>query len=193
MIERIQIPHQQYKLVYGASSIVQKLNNNFHYYSGSLIYDFEADEIIPPFNPVLVSMGKIYLGNINSSYDIESLKEKNITHIVSCIDSYEAPFPDDFNYLIIDCHDNIYNNISIAFEQTNKFIRNAVTDNKSVLIHCFGGRSRSAAVLIAYLMYYYQMTPFEALTLLQEKRPIVQPNKKFMEQLFQFHDSISNI
>ena len=193
MIERIQIPHQQYKLVYGVSSLIQKFNNTFHYYPGSLIYNFEADEIVPPYNPVLVDMGKIYLGNINSSYDIKSLKEKNITHIVSCIDSYEAPFKDDFNYLIVDCHDNVHNNINIAFEQTNKFIRNAITENKSVLIHCFGGRSRSAAILIAYLMFYYQMTPFEALTLLQDKRSIVLPNKHFMDQLVKYHNLLSNI
>ena len=45
------------------------------------------------------------------------------------------------------------------------------------------GKSRSATVIIAFLMQKYHSTPEEALARLRECRPICEPNEGFMEQL----------
>ncbi|EFJ09799.1 hypothetical protein SELMODRAFT_27710, partial [Selaginella moellendorffii] len=55
-----------------------------------------------------------------------------------------------------------------------------------VLVHCIGGRSRSAAVLIAYLMWKEGCSFDEALESLVECRKSVSPNNGFIRQLHEF-------
>lgn len=45
------------------------------------------------------------------------------------------------------------------------------------------GKSRSATIVCAYLMYKYQLSPAEALAQLNEGRPVCEPNPGFQEQL----------
>ena len=49
------------------------------------------------------------------------------------------------------------------------------------------GKSRSATVVVAYLMRKFQMTPLEALTRLREARGVCEPNLGFMHQLDAYH------
>ncbi|KAH8669003.1 protein-tyrosine phosphatase-like protein [Xylariales sp. PMI_506] len=53
----------------------------------------------------------------------------------------------------------------------------------SVFVHCAMGRSRSATLVCAYLMWRYGLTPEQALAQTCEGRPVCQPNPGFMEQL----------
>lgn len=50
------------------------------------------------------------------------------------------------------------------------------------------GKSRSATVVIAYLMQKLNMDPKSALSILQESRGVCEPNPGFMQQLALFHD-----
>jgi len=140
--------------------------------------DFEADEIIPG----------VFLGSINSSYDLDVLKSKGITHIVSVILGYVPAYPDDFKYLIINALDNENNNISDVFQSCNNFINHALfEDNGKVLIHCMAGRSRSATILSAYIIDTYGMDVDNVLSLLRSKRKIVEPNSSFVKQLNSYY------
>lgn len=49
------------------------------------------------------------------------------------------------------------------------------------------GKSRSATVVIAYLMHKYHMSPAEALEQIRLARPICEPNEGFMKQLEIYH------
>lgn len=49
------------------------------------------------------------------------------------------------------------------------------------------GKSRSAAVVCAYLMQRYHVGPAEALRRLREARPFCEPNDGFMAQLELYH------
>ena len=53
------------------------------------------------------------------------------------------------------------------------------------------GISRSATVVIAYLIATSQMTPHEALAAVRAKRAIVKPNRGFMSQLYEYHSRLS--
>lgn len=48
-----------------------------------------------------------------------------------------------------------------------------------ILIHCAQGRSRSATLLLAYLMFDQKITYYEAIKFLKSKRPQCQPNDGF--------------
>lgn len=49
------------------------------------------------------------------------------------------------------------------------------------------GKSRSATVICAYLMYHYNITPDAALAKLREARPFAEPNDGFWKQLQLYH------
>ena len=55
-----------------------------------------------------------------------------------------------------------------------------------VLVHCFAGMSRSAAIVIAYLLATTPMTAREATEFVRSKRKIIRPNYGFTKQLEQY-------
>jgi protein-tyrosine phosphatase len=61
--------------------------------------------------------------------------------------------------------------------------KHLVVKGNNVLIHCHMGKSRSAAVTIAYLMVSRTMSYEEALEFLKRKRSIVCPNGGFAYML----------
>jgi len=63
-----------------------------------------------------------------------------------------------------------------------RFISNGL-HHGSVLVHCQRGVSRSATSVIMFLMRKANMTMNQSLKLCQRRRPIVDPNSAFMNQL----------
>lgn len=75
--------------------------------------------------------------------------------------------------------------------------RGAPTEQKSqalpesvVLVHCEMGISRSATVVIAYLMSALKMTLFEGYQYVLERRPVIRPNSSFMKQLKEYEKKL---
>lgn len=67
-----------------------------------------------------------------------------------------------------------------------RYIVDSIRERRPVLVHCMAGISRSAAIVIAYLMATEQLDFDAALAKLREKRPIVNPNQGFCAQLRAF-------
>jgi hypothetical protein len=63
------------------------------------------------------------------------------------------------------------------------FINWQLEQGHTVLVHCAAGISRSASVVIAYLMMTRGMTLAEAYQYAKSRRPIVEPNPGFIQQL----------
>jgi len=144
---------------------------------------FEANEIVDG----------MYLGNINSAYDIEKLKEIGITHIISVLAGFIPPYPNDFKYLQLNALDTINTNLFEEFDITNQFINEAFEDkNNKILIHCMAGRSRSATILSAYMIKTFGFKTENTLNALRNKRPIVEPNTYFVKQLNNYYDKLYN-
>ena len=78
--------------------------------------------------------------------------------------------------------------LSVYFEDVSRFIGGALaedTDNK-VFVHCFRGVSRSATLVLAYLMTAKQpraMSATDLLEFVRSKRGVADPNIGFWRQL----------
>jgi protein-tyrosine phosphatase len=74
-------------------------------------------------------------------------------------------------------------NINNTLFRMIDIIDSYLTNNQKVVVNCFAGVSRSSSIVIAYIMYKYNLTLEEAFQYVKSKRPIVQPNVGFMRQL----------
>ncbi|KAF1314394.1 Crinkler, partial [Globisporangium splendens] len=92
-------------------------------------------------------------------------------------------FPDAFTYLRIAVADLPSVRISESFPLALDFIDSAVLKGGCVLVHCFVGKSRSATLVLAYLVARKQMRLEAALALLRRLRPETQPNSGFLAEL----------
>lgn len=79
-----------------------------------------------------------------------------------------------------------YVNLIKHFPTALSFIKDALRQGGTILIHCYAGISRSATVVIAYLMQESCMPFFEAMSFVRKRRPIVFPNFGFQRQLIDF-------
>lgn len=137
----------------------------------------------------------LYLGGI--VYDWRCLrdfvKEKNIGAIVSVWDddmlNVEKLGVKRDDYLYIYIHDNTVSNIMQHFDVTYDFIKQKINENKKVYVHCHAGVSRSAAIVVHFIMKHYNVSLIEAFNAVNSKRRI-RPNTSFMQQLRMAEDSL---
>lgn len=169
-----------YKLFKLSYDTYIKLNCTFKYLISSNYNKFEANQIFD----------NIYLGDINSVYDIKKLKELGITDIISVIEGFDPPYINDFNYLVINAIDNENTDLSNIFDVSNKYINEILDNNKKVLIHCTYGKSRSVTILAAYIISAFGTNINTTLNFIKSKRHIIDPNKYFITQLQNYYDKL---
>ena len=80
--------------------------------------------------------------------------------------------------------------ISQHFEECFDWIEKELQRGHSVLVHCRAGISRSASIVIAYLMKKRQMGFQEAYTFVKAKRNRVEPNFGFKDLLRKYETTI---
>ena len=78
------------------------------------------------------------------------------------------------------------------FERAADWIERIVNDGGVVLVHCVKGISRSASLIIAYLIIKKRMTLQQSILMMKKKRSIA-PNEGFMQQLIELNDRTHNL
>ena len=132
----------------------------------------------------------IYLGNSSSASNISKLKELGIRKVLSVID-FGAPLYnniDKINHKKVRVSDISSQNIIQYFGECLRFMEG----NEKILVHCMAGASRSATIVIAYLMWSQKWKYADALSYVQKKRPLVCPNDGFKQQLQIFEKLLAN-
>jgi protein-tyrosine phosphatase len=70
------------------------------------------------------------------------------------------------------------------------FIEDAIQNGGGVLVYCTDGISRSAAIIIAYLMYSKRKTYSDAYAFIKLKRSVAKPNFSLVKQLMIFEENL---
>ncbi|KAG6910211.1 hypothetical protein DXG01_012346 [Tephrocybe rancida] len=130
---------------------------------------------------------RVYLSDAYTAKDKNELAQLGITHVISVLD-YSPTIPDIIpqeRKLHVALADRPEVDILSHLPSTTEFITAALAENEDnkVLVHCFQGISRSATVVVAYLIASSGMRATEALEYTQTKRGIVCPNNGFRMQL----------
>eukprot|EP01117_Protostelium_nocturnum_P001275 TRINITY_DN1158_c0_g1_i1.p1 TRINITY_DN1158_c0_g1~~TRINITY_DN1158_c0_g1_i1.p1 ORF type:complete len:176 (-),score=55.25 TRINITY_DN1158_c0_g1_i1:130-657(-) len=138
------------------------------------------DEIIP----------NLYLGNWKAASIKEILETRKITHILTVAPGFIPAFPQEYSYKVFNIADVSFEDIIVHFEPCLQFIDEALNQSGAIFVHCAAGISRSATIIIAYLMWSKKISYEEAHKIVKEKREIIFPNAGFTRQL-RFFESMN--
>lgn len=129
----------------------------------------------------------LFIGSMDARLCVE---QRGIGAVVACLTAEEhaalKPLPVgvvEHHVLMDDTtsfeHDALH---SLVVDATS-FIRTQIAEGRNVLVHCAAGISRSATVVLAYLMLRDSISFPEALQRVREARPRVRPNARFEQYL----------
>jgi hypothetical protein len=90
-----------------------------------------------------------------------------------------------FKYKIITADDNPEQDLMRYFPETSLFIHEGRMSG-GILVHCYAGVSRSAAVIMAYMIDTLKVDAATAFYVLQRGRPQAHPNEGFQKQIKQY-------
>jgi len=128
----------------------------------------------------------LYLGSEICASSKVVLKHLNIKAILNatreCPNVFEHNSEEQILYFRLEVVDNDSQDMLSNFGKCIDFIETASKQPYNVLVHCALGRSRSACIVIAYLMHKYGWSFEKAIDNVRQAR-YVQPNPGFVRQL----------
>ena len=132
----------------------------------------------------------IYLGSAFNAATYDTLKKLNIKVIINATSEISNYYPMEFTYIRYRLYDNNKHSIKKYLEQSfNDIQSHQKNTNGNILIHCFMGASRSASIVLYYLMQikkHEDGKPFtfdDAVKYLRDKRIIVNPTFRLTKDL----------
>lgn len=150
----------------------------------------KVDITKPSYNhgPTEILDGFLFLGNVANAEDRASLAFLGIDHVLVALDCDSGvdtlpPYHEGIRYLHLNFADNAEVELCPHLDRAYDFIEDASRAGGRILVHCRAGRSRSAALVISYLMRKQGSSLHDAFTLLKQRRPCVLPNLGFWQQL----------
>ena len=132
----------------------------------------DADEVLPG----------IWIGNVCAASSNEWITENGITHVLNMAAEWNRfPSMEKIDeYVKMDLHDSTRENnrqTLLEFDKAADLLmkwKNA--GDARILVHCNAGVSRSSSTVIAFLIKYENMSFEKAFALVEQERPVVNPN-----------------
>jgi len=134
--------------------------------------------------PLTKVLSQLYLGSEEDAQQVEKLIGLGITHIISIVGGgrYKDFYP---KHMYIPLRDNGSSDLLEKLDDAYDFMMDSQQPGSKLFIHCQLGQNRSASIVIGFLMKSRNLSLHEAYTLLKEKRELIHPHKKYIEQLRQ--------
>ena len=151
--------------------IVKRTDTGLPWYTKYKYFFSNANQVIT----------NLFLGSSFNAYDIYFLNRKRINVILNITDEisnfYEAD--NQFTYYRFPIRDNNSDEITTILNETYNVIEHHISKGDRVLVHCYMGASRSASVVIHYIMKKYKIPYWKALRTLKIQRPVINLTEKF--------------
>ncbi|KAM0867906.1 hypothetical protein ACQ4PT_041672 [Festuca glaucescens] len=129
----------------------------------------------------------MYIGGALAARSTYTLQHLGVTHVLCLcaneIGQSESQKPCLFDYRNFSINDDENADITDVFQDASDFIDFVEHLHGKVLVHCFEGKSRSATVVLAYLMLRKNYTLLEAWNMLKKVHRRAQPNDGFARVL----------
>ncbi|CAM8926075.1 unnamed protein product [Rhodiola kirilowii] len=143
--------------------------------------------------PSLIT-GSLFIGGALAARSIYTLQHLGITNIL-CLCSNEigqsdSQFYELFEYKNFSIFDEEDSDIGNIFDEACDYIDYVEQSGGKVLVHCFEGRSRSATVVLAYLMLRKKLTLLHAWNTLKRVHRRAQPNDGFAKILLELDSKL---
>jgi protein-tyrosine phosphatase len=138
----------------------------------------------------------LFIGPRMAAINSFAMAEEGITHILSCTGQYPSTYGrggDEMEVKLLQLEDTEDEDIERYFDETVKWMQQAIENDGKLLVFCQFGRSRSCTMCCAYLMYTSGCTWRSALTQVRKGRKWVRPNVGFMRQLQKYEERLASL
>ena len=156
------------------------------------------------YNDITKIIDNLFISNWDTSNNILELHKNKIKAVLtietrqkpdSIINYYRS---NNIDFLFLRLNDLPKENIRKYFDISYDFINKHISKGNNVLVHCWAGVSRSTTLVLNYLMrkYYLENIMNKCrsecvlvyfLKYCQSKRPIINPNSGFINQLISYY------
>jgi len=124
----------------------------------------------------------LYLGSADQGWSPDYLTSRGVTHVLTVDIMPPDPKAEEIVYKFIKAYDHPDSDLLSHLDDCYEFIESALSNGGTVFTHCQFGVSRSATIVVAYLMRRYGLSMDEAISKVAEKR-LINPNPGFLHQL----------
>ncbi|KAL7869744.1 hypothetical protein AOLI_G00137320 [Acnodon oligacanthus] len=133
----------------------------------------------------------VFIGDEETARNRYKLERMSVTHVLNAAEGQRnsvctgASYYTDLSveYFGIEAEDIPSFNLSQHFFPVAEYMQQVLSNpHNKLLVHCVMGRSRSATLVLAYLMIQEKMTLVEAINQVKQRRRIL-PNWGFLKQL----------
>ena len=121
-------------------------------------------------NVPMRAMDRLYVGSVDSVYNEEALDRKHIGSVISLLGANEFEHlkpPGQKRHLRFALEDSPEANVLELLPSVLASIDRELKAENCVLVHCVAGRSRSVAVVMAWIIAKKDKNPREALDVIQ--------------------------
>lgn len=139
----------------------------------------------------------LYIGNVAVAQNRKTLHKLSITHVLNAAHSKQGSIGDQSfygntcTYFGIPAEDSDHFDLGQYFKSAADFIHKALkSKDGKVLVHCIMGMSRSATLVLAYLMLQQRLSLGDALRHVVQKRAIY-PNRNFLSLLLKLDKQLT--
>ena len=130
-------------------------------------------------------LDNIYLGDVSAAENEDYLKSYNISLVINCAIDYISDYK-DLKALELKLYDYDGEVLFPKFEYAYKIIKQYKKTN--ILIHCIAGASRSASLVIFYIMKEKKWNYDKSFEYVQKIRNCIDLNLGFIRQLREYYD-----
>ncbi|XP_042372094.1 dual specificity protein phosphatase 14 [Plectropomus leopardus] len=132
----------------------------------------------------------LYLCGLDSALNLSVLSSRNITLIINASGLEDVSYPqlDGLRVLHVPIQDRPHAPLRLHFDPVAERIN--LNRTSGTLVHCTAGRSRSPALIMAYLMRFEDLSLRQAHEVVLDQRPFIRPNAGFWRQLMDYERTL---